>query len=426
MANYTRINSLFLVPFILFSTTSFSQVKKRALFLGNSYTFFNDLPLLTANMALSSGDTLVFEMSAPGGHTFEQHCSNATSLQKIAAGNWDFVVLQEQSQLPSFNIEQVNQGVFPYARRLDSLINTANPCAETVFFMTWGRKNGDASNCAVWPPICTYEGMDSLLNLRYRMMADSNDALLSPAGAVWNYLRQNFPNIELYNADESHPSLAGSYAAAVCFYTVLFRKDPELISFNSTLDATTAANMRAAVKEVVYNNFGEWHVGEHDPKSDYNYTIAGENQVAFENNSLNAEEFIWDFGDGTTSAELNPVHSFAADDIYFVTLVSTTCGLSDTMSQSIDLTTLGNSELNANKLPAIFPNPAENTLRLSGLNNKCTFKIFSCTGAGAIVKEGIIDNYSPEINIGSLNSGFYYLTLEQKNTFYKPLKFVKK
>lgn len=92
------------------------------------------------------------------------------------------------SLLPS--ISQVETDVFPYAHYLDSVINFYNPCVETAFYMTWGRKNGDASNCSFWPPVCTYDGMDSLLNLRYRMMADSNASILSPVGAVWNYIRK--------------------------------------------------------------------------------------------------------------------------------------------------------------------------------------------------------------------------------------------
>lgn len=72
--------------------------------------------------------------------------------------------------------------------------------------------------------MCTYAGMDSLLHLRYMMMAEDNHAVVSPVGAVWNYIRANFPLIELYSPDESHPSVAGSYAAACCFYTSIFRK----------------------------------------------------------------------------------------------------------------------------------------------------------------------------------------------------------
>ena len=237
-----KIKSLLLLLLVANYSIAQQQIKK-VLFIGNSYTYVNDLPALLSNVAQSAGDSVIYDSNCIGGSTLQLHSTNSTTLQKIAQGNFDFVVLQEQSQLPSFPLSQVQTSVYPYAITLDSLINVANSCTETVFYMTWGRKNGDASNCPNWPPVCTYSGMDSLLRLRYMQMANNNNAIISPVGAVWRHIRNNYPNIELYNADESHPSLEGSYAAACTFYSILFRKNPSQISFISTLDSTDASNM---------------------------------------------------------------------------------------------------------------------------------------------------------------------------------------
>ena len=91
------------------------------------------------------------------------------------------------------------------------------------FLPDWGRKNGDVSRCDKWPLVCTYKGMDSLLQINYTMMAKRYNSILSPVGSVWKYIRENYPSIELYNSDESHPSEAGSYAAACCFYTLFYK-----------------------------------------------------------------------------------------------------------------------------------------------------------------------------------------------------------
>ena len=143
--------TLFLLTII--SSGYAQQQIKSVLFIGNSYTYVNDLPGLLASVAQSAGDSVIYDSNCIGGYTFQLHSTNATTLQKIAQGNFNYVVLQEQSQLPSFPISQVQSSVYPYARTLDSLITIANPCTETVFYMTWGRKNGDASNCANWPPL---------------------------------------------------------------------------------------------------------------------------------------------------------------------------------------------------------------------------------------------------------------------------------
>ncbi len=285
-----------------------SAQTKEVLFLGNSYTGVNNLPQLVADVALSTGDTLIHDKNTPGGYTFEAHATNATTLDKISQGNWDFVVLQEQSQRPSFPIGQVMEEVYPYAEQLDSLINAANPCAETIFYMTWGRKNGDQGNCAAWPPVCTYQGMDSLLNLRYRTMAEDNHALVSPVGALWNYIRFTYPDIELYAADESHPSLAGSYAAACSFYSVIFRKDPVNITFDSSLDPVVAQQIRSAAKVVVYDDLLEWNVGSYDVTADFEYTVTLEEDntyiIDFENNSTNVESQVWSFSQVVEDSDL--------------------------------------------------------------------------------------------------------------------------
>lgn len=248
--------SLWIILAVL-TLDSYAQSSLKVLFVGNSYVYTNNLPQATADIATSCGDTLNFSSSAPGGYTFQQHLSNSTTLSLIAQGGWNFVILQEQSQLPSFPISQVENECFPYAQQLSQMIREKGN-EEVAFYMTWGRKNGDASNCANYPPLCTYEGMDSLLYERYTMMAEQNSAVISPVGRVWHYLRTHHPEIELYNSDESHPSVAGTYAAAATFYTILFKKSP-LNASDLTLDANTAAAIRQAAQTVVFDSLDFWY-----------------------------------------------------------------------------------------------------------------------------------------------------------------------
>jgi hypothetical protein len=243
------------------------------------------------------------------------HTSNASSQSLINQGNWDYVVLQEQSQLPSFPDSQVAAECFPFAAQLNNQILAVDSCTETVFYMTWGRQNGDAGNCAFWPPVCTYEGMDSLLNLRYRQMAIDNDAILSPVGALWNYIRNTYPEINLYSADGSHPSLEGSYAAACSMIAVMLRTDPYLITYSSTLDPVVAEKIKLAAQAVVFNNLMEWHVGEYDPAILINTSSNGLN-VQIENQSASSWNFTWDFGDGTNASDFSPEHLYSAPGIY--------------------------------------------------------------------------------------------------------------
>jgi hypothetical protein len=240
------------------------------LFLGNSYTASNNLPNMISTIANSMGDYLSTESNLIGGATLQTHVNNSNSNNLIMNGEWDYVVLQEQSQYPSFPLWQVEEDVFPYAAQLNELIINYNNCGQTVFFMTWGRENGDQGNCANWPPVCTYEGMDDLIQERYMIMASENGAILSPVGAVWRYIRDSEYNIDLYSSDGSHPSFLGSYVAAVCFYTTLFEKDPLEIPWNEEFNVSEedVEIIHQAVKIIVYDDLEEWNITSIDIDND--------------------------------------------------------------------------------------------------------------------------------------------------------------
>lgn len=228
----------------------------RVLFLGNSYTYVNELPKMVRSCYQSVGEDVITNMSASGGMTLQQHCT--FSLGFIMSGDYDIVVLQEQSQLPSFPEGQFMQESYPYAQQLCDLIHQYNPNAKIYFYMTWGRKNGDAQNCANYPPLCTYEGMDSLLYARYMTMAQDNEVCVSPVGAVWHYIRDHYPEMELYQSDESHPSYFGSYVAACCFYTSLTGQNPCDIQWNGTLTDMEANIAKTSAKTVIFDSLSKW------------------------------------------------------------------------------------------------------------------------------------------------------------------------
>ena len=171
--------------------------------------------------------------------------------------------------------------------------------------------------------------MDDALAQNYRTLADNNNAVISPVGQVWRYIRENTIEPELYNVDQSHQSLRGAYAAACTFYATILRKDPTLITYNPGISTTIAAVIRNAAKVVVYDQLATWKIVEFDPKADFNYfeDISGLN---FINNSINAEEYSWDFGDSNTSIEENPIHTYDNNGDYNVALTVAKCGASHT------------------------------------------------------------------------------------------------
>ena len=240
---------------------SAQSLVRRAVFIGNSYTYYNDLPTLVATMASSTGDSLFHGQHTIGGYTLTSHSTNSTTNGLIGLPNWDYMILQEQSQIPSLTDAQVKASFYSASYQLNDAFKLANPIGKTLFYMTWGRENGDATNCGSWPPVCTYEGMDSLLRERYIHMADSISASVSPVGYLWSKLREDHPTIDLYAADGSHPSLAGSYAAACCFYSLIFQKNPVFIGYNAGLDTNTAGIIKRAARTHVFSILSQWQGG---------------------------------------------------------------------------------------------------------------------------------------------------------------------
>ncbi len=332
------MKNLILFLLLTIGLIGFSQSQTRkVLFLGNSYTYFNNLPQIVSDLATNTGDVLIFDSHMPGGYTLQDHFASTVSKNKILSNNWDYVVLQEQSQRPSFAVPLAFFNAFG---ALKGYIKQNKPCAQVTSFMTWGYLNGDSQNCATNPSVCTYTGMDNIIRERYMDFSDVHESEVTPVGVVWRFIKENYPSINLYDPDGSHPSLAGSYIAACCFYTSIFRKNPTLISNNYGLDATTASIIKTATKSLVFDQMLNWYIGKYVPNSNFSYIIgAGTNQIVINNveptyrNSVN-----WDFGDGTTSTAMLPTHSYATNGNYTIRLTSNKCYLGQNLTSIFERT----------------------------------------------------------------------------------------
>lgn len=404
----------FLLCFFIGMTTIFGQTTKRAFFIGNSYTYFNTMPAIVNSLANANGDTLIHASSTPGGAQLVQHVTNNNTLNGIRQGNWDFVVIQEQSQKPSFAPTQVANDVLPYATELNDSILANNPCAETVFFMTWGRKNGDQNNCQFYPPVCTYEGMQERLRSSYLLMTNQNQGICSPVGAAWKVVRDSFPMIELYTPDESHPSYAGSYLAACTFYASLFQKSPVGLNFYGNLSAADAQALQSVAAMVVLDSLPNWSIGAYTINADFMATTILDT-VFFNNTSNFSYSYQWDFGDATLpSTVTNPLHIYTAPGNYSVTLIaSDSCGNSDTTVQNISITATTNLEKTKKieKNIKIHPNPTNNYITIDYNEKIEEVRIFNSLGSEVFSQKNMKIGKNV-IHLNTYTRGVYYIQLK--------------
>ncbi len=256
MKKYNRIKCGFTLLAALFVSFSFVSCRKaprigkteRVLFVGNSLTYANDLPGVIAGLAKSRNSAMEYAMYAPGAYTLAQHAADPRLLEIINKGHWDFVVLQEQSQIPAFPWAKTQ--VFPYAQKLSQLIRAANPGVNVAFYQTMARKNGDAQNARYCPEVGTYDGMQKRLNDAYTQMALENQGVLVPVGEVWQKVRAQHPSLDLYN-DEVHPNPAGTYLAACVFYAVIYGDDPVGLPHPFQINPFIARSMQKSANDAV-------------------------------------------------------------------------------------------------------------------------------------------------------------------------------
>ena len=132
-------------------------------------------------------------------------------------GAWDFVVLQEQSLLPSFSTKR---SFLAGAKALTDVIRESD--AVPVFYATWGRRDGSKRNVRRNPD---YETMQENLTAGYQEAASAVGIdLLIPVGKVWRAVRKADPILgrQLYEDDGAHPSAKGAYLASRTFLHFLF------------------------------------------------------------------------------------------------------------------------------------------------------------------------------------------------------------
>lgn len=389
---------ILLISTLFLSINSWAQDSAKVLFIGNSYTYVNDLPQMVTDLAASMGDYVYHDDQTIGGATFQNHASNAATYTKINSDQWDFVVLQAQSQEPSFPDAQVDAETLPYAIQLADSVYANDFCSVALFFMTWGRENGDPQ----WGPISTYDGMQGRLRNAYLRFADSVQGSVSPVGMVWKHVRENYPAIDLYNADESHPSIQGSYAAACTFYAAIFRKSPVGAPYISTLDSLQATQIQAAAEFVVLDSLDFWnlHPMSEFTQADFTFSV-NTGQVNFTNESTKAQTYTWDFGDGQTSTDENPMITYSSNGQYTVTLIAESECDTDTISYMVNIDGLG--------LTSLDPD----LVRLESLGNSL-YRVYSDASVSSIevfdfAGSKVVETNEVIIDLSGFSSGMYLM-----------------
>ena len=412
---------------VIISSTGYSQ-SKNVLFLGNSYTFYNNLPQLVANLSKSAGKTVDFEYNAPGGYTIQAHLTNIITMDLIRQGKWDIVILQEQSQIPTIDYYRYNM-MYPAMISISDSIRKYNKCATIVTFMSWGRKNGgqqcDQNKVHCSPVFVDFSHMQDSLESAFTDISDKISACIAPIGIVWkNALKDK--TIELHDYDEGHPNFEGSYLSACVLYSVIWNDSPLNIKENSNLPNDRANFYKTISDEVVFNSSKNWNMHLNYPIAEFSFSFDDGN-VVFNNTSKGDDsvEYLWNFGDGNNSNLKNPSHKYQDEGIYDVTLIVSQCNKNDTARANINTSIMNIPDSQKSLFDAvIYPNPSNGIISiLSDKQNYTYYKVFN--ELGVVVKSGDLSTRNQQILVSDISNGLYFIELSDRNFFKGYSKFIK-
>lgn len=251
-----RFLSLIILFFILLvaacKPASLPEVEEpiNILFIGNSYTFVNEMPEIFAELAELGEHNVKVTTLAKAGYSLDDHVQDPQTRRLIRDENWDYVILQEKSSLPVLDIELMAQGV-------SQLIElAADQNSETILFMPWAYQSGFPE-----AGLADYQAMQSKVAETYLDLGQDFDISVAPVGIAWQKLLENEPELDLWNPDGSHPTWRGSFLAASTFYALLFQESPAGLwepdrSVDAEFEITRLLEETAA--ETVIGNPGLW------------------------------------------------------------------------------------------------------------------------------------------------------------------------
>jgi hypothetical protein len=315
------MKSLFLICCILIISKAFSQDTTSVLFIGNSFTFYNDMPFIFKDIAISKGKNVFVDTVVEGGKDFKFHSKQDITYQTIKARKWDYIILQGHSNEFAQPDVKVDTLTFPYVKQIIDSIRKHNSCTRVNLYMTWGYKNGNPK----WKAIATYDSMQEKIEMQYLRFTDKLNTGVNPVGAVWREVRTSNPEINLYQEDLFHPNLAGSYLSACTHFTTIFGETPFNNNIKINLDNHHKQVIELAATKIVLNQLGRWRYIPMDNKLQTGFDIIQKNDVIrLVNNAINQKSVSWDLGDGTSIDSENKIcHVYEKKGEYIIKQIIT-------------------------------------------------------------------------------------------------------
>ncbi|NQY28422.1 MAG: T9SS type A sorting domain-containing protein [Flavobacteriaceae bacterium] len=380
------------------------------LFIGNSITYFNNLPQTFEQIADEQGNHVTVAQHTPGGTGFVHHVNNNSLYAKFREKQWDYVILQPGSnESPGFSYPIAE--TITRAKRLKDSIIKYSPCASIHYYeISYGIITSSVAS------FNQYLDRQTLIKNNLIQMAGETNIPFAPIGECFkNSMIADDTQFLWGGYGDIHPNAKGSYMAACSFYNSLFKERIENTNVFGGVTEQDAAYLRNQAEETTFNLLDDALITMYTSTANFNYTIDSPTNITFTNTSSNYDTLLWDFGDGITSTSNIVSHEFD-----FVTNASYTVVLTaykdckehhKVITVSSDLLSTENYDLDKNMI-MIFPNPTQNMFYVKGLTGQASVNIYTINGSLVLAQQNYIGT---PIDITHLASGVYFVKTFTKN-----------
>lgn len=218
----------------------------KVLFIGNSFTFYSNVPLLFQKIAQGAGESVIVDSVTQGSWTLSKFADSNDEYGKIvdaklsAASDYDAVVLQEQSTRPLNNYSGFVAGV----KALKDKIKSTQTNCKIYLYSTWGyEEEASARNI-------TIPQMEQQLRSAYENAASETGTAVSYVGKAFSKAYSEHPEINLYFTDNKHPSYAGAFLSACVHAATILDVNPCESDFTGELNTQTADTLKQIAQTV--------------------------------------------------------------------------------------------------------------------------------------------------------------------------------
>ena len=268
------------------------ESKMNILFLGNSLIFYNDMPSIFDGIAKAAGKNVFVDSVTKGSATISDFASKETTVgqqltQKLLERKWDYIIIEPSRRITPYE-NSVLEAEIASAKTIQRFAESSG--AEILLYSVWGNNTGNLTiYTANSPTNIVSSGSQSIpRGAHARFMYETAELISGELGGVkiiksgyaFENLLAEHPDINLYHADERHPSPEGSYLAACTVFSTIFGEKTEGNGYNFKL--ASAKKLQKASDATVIDKLVPKlpEIPERPLEADVNILVLGSNLMS--------------------------------------------------------------------------------------------------------------------------------------------------